>query len=207
MQRRASTPPPQPRESGNAAGVIVSLGAIGAIVTMAFVLGQPRTAPASAAPAAPPVAEAPTASAPTPTLAQTAWRTPPTTDISGPALECAIYARQRSGVALMGAARTWWSGAQGRYERSAAPREGAVMVMGGTSAGHVAVVARIVSAREILIDHANWLGRGEIQTGALVRDVSPANDWTQVTVWHTPTNAMGLRAYPVMGFVGPGDAS
>lgn len=122
---------------------------------------------------------------------------------SGTPLQCAIYARQRTGLALTGEARNWWPQAEGRYRRAATPSVGSVIVMGGTSAGHVAVVTRIVGPRQIVIDHANWLGGGEIITGALVEDASPANDWSQVRVWNVQTNSMGLRPYPVFGFVGP----
>ncbi|MGE0046399.1 MAG: CHAP domain-containing protein [Hyphomonadaceae bacterium] len=125
-------------------------------------------------------------------------------DRSGAPLQCAIYARNRTGISLSGDARNWWPQAQGRYRRSHTPEAGAVMVMDGTASGHVAVVARVISSREILIDHANWMGSGEIITGALAVDASPNNDWTQVRVWHPPTNALGLRPYPVYGFVHPG---
>ena len=78
--------------------------------------------------------------------------------------------------------------------------------MGGTSAGHVAVVAQVLNAREALVDHANWMNTGEIVRGALVRDVSAANDWSAVRVWHPPTNSLGLRVYPAFGFVHPDPA-
>lgn len=130
----------------------------------------------------------------------------PFVNASGPPLQCAIYARQRSGIDIRGDAQTWWAQADGRYRRSAAPARGAVIVMGGTEAGHVGVVARVLNTRQILVDHANWLGRGEIITGALVEDSSPGNDWSQVKVWNIETNALGARAYPVLGFVLPGAA-
>lgn len=157
--------------------------------------------PATATPAAPPPAEPqPTMQ---PTSAVMAWTAPPTLDRSGPPLQCAIYARQRSGVSLTGAARTWWTAAEGRYVRSKRPSLGSVMAMRGTAAGHVAVVSRILSEREILIDHANWLGQGEIQANALVRDVSDTNDWSRVVVWHVPSNGLGVKPFPVDGFIGP----
>jgi len=124
-------------------------------------------------------------------------------DRSGAPVECAIYARERSGVALFGDARTWWPQAAGRYSRASNPREGAVMVMGGTEGGHVAVVTHVLNARQIVIDHANWLGEGEIVTDALVEDVSEANDWSAVKIWNAETSAMGARAYPVLGFILP----
>lgn len=124
-------------------------------------------------------------------------------DRSGAPLQCAIYARQRTGIALTGAARTWWPQADGRYRRAPTPTAGSVIVMGGTESGHVAVVTRVLNSRQIVIDHANWLGGGEIITGALVEDASANNDWSSVRVWNVETNSMGLRAYPVFGFVGP----
>jgi hypothetical protein len=122
----------------------------------------------------------------------------------GPPLQCAIYARQRTGVDLSGAARVWWAQAEGKYQRTHQPQAGAIMAMLGTSAGHVAVVSRVISSREILIDHANWMNTGEIILGAPAVDVSPNNDWSQVRVWHPPTNTLGLRPYPVQGFIIPG---
>lgn len=124
-------------------------------------------------------------------------------DRSGPPLQCAIYARQRTGLALTGLAREWWPQAEGRYRRSHTPAVGAVIVMGGTSSGHVAVVTRVINSRQILVDHANWLNTGEIITGALMQDASQANDWSAVRVWHPPTNTLGLTPYPVFGFVHP----
>jgi hypothetical protein len=118
-------------------------------------------------------------------------------------LQCAIYARARSGVSLNGAAASWWTKAHKLYERSKAPAEGAVIVLGGTRSGHVAVVSRVVSATQILVDHANWGNRGEVIIGALMVDVSANNDWSRVRVWHPPTNGLGLRRYPVFGFILP----
>jgi hypothetical protein len=129
---------------------------------------------------------------------------PPRIVRDGAPLQCAIYARQRTNISLSGAARVWWDQAASRYRRSHKPEAGAVMAMGGTPSGHVAVVSRVVNAREILIDHANWMGGGEIILGAVAYDVSGANDWTQVRVWHPPTNSLGLRPYPVQGFIHPG---
>lgn len=161
----------------------------------------PHTPPADAAIAAPQSAAAPPAAR----VAASAPAALPVAvvDRSGPPLQCAIYARQRTGISLTGAAREWWPGAVGRYERAHTPSVGAVIVMGGTEAGHVGVVTRVIGPRQIVIDHANWLGQGEIITGALVEDASAANDWSEVTVWNVTTDAMGLRRYPVFGFVGP----
>ena len=119
----------------------------------------------------------------------------------GGGLQCATYARMRSGLSIMGNAGQWWHLAAGRYKREHVPEPGAVMVMGGTRHGHVAVVVEVRSRREILIDHANWMNRGEIQMGALVRDVSAKNDWSQVRVWYPPVNDLGNTPYPVFGFI------
>ncbi len=59
------------------------------------------------------------------------------------------------------------AGAKGVYDRGAEPEVGAVMVFSGTRKlpmGHVAVVSKIVSDREILIDHANWK-RNQVSLG------------------------------------------
>jgi surface antigen len=119
----------------------------------------------------------------------------------GGGLQCAPYARMRSGLTITGNAGQWWHLAAGRYKRDRKPEPGAVMVLGGTRYGHVAVVVELRSKREVLVDHANWMNRGEIQMGALVRDVSPANDWSQVRVWYPPVNDLGTKAYPVFGFI------
>jgi surface antigen len=122
-------------------------------------------------------------------------------------LQCVPYARDRSGVAIYGDAYTWWDRAAGRFARSNEPSEGAVMVLfnyAGPNRGHVAVVRSILDARTIRVDHANWLDDGTIFTDDPVRDVSAANDWSQVRVFNPRTGAWGTRIYPVQGFIGPG---
>ena len=57
--------------------------------------------------------------------------------------------------------------------------------------------------RRILIDHANWMGRGEVITNALVEDASANGDWSAVRVWNVEAATLGGRAYPVLGFVLP----
>ena len=49
----------------------------------------------------------------------------------------------------------------------------------GPDRGHVAVVSKLVSAREIRVDHANWLDDGSIYVNDPVEDVSDANDWAR----------------------------
>lgn len=118
-------------------------------------------------------------------------------------LQCVPYARARSGIAIYGNARTWYDQAAGRYERSKGPRVGAVIVLGGTPGGHVAVVTAILSPRDILVDHANWANDGAIHLGAPVRDVSEQGDWSAARVWHMASGQLGVRTYPVLGFVLP----
>src|SRR6185295_18232301 len=79
-------------------------------------------------------------------------------------LQCVPFAREQSGIEIYGNANTWWGQAAGRYPRSNSPAPGSVLVMRGYSnahRGHVAVVTQVVSSRLILVDHANWLNRGE----------------------------------------------
>ena len=120
-------------------------------------------------------------------------------------LECAVYARSISGIALFGTAWTWWDQAAGVYERGYTPQPGAVLVLRehGQSQGHIAVVVRVVDSRTIVAEHANWLNRGEIQKNSPILDVSPANDWSQVRVWYTPGNSWGISTYPAYGFIYP----
>jgi surface antigen len=78
------------------------------------------------------------------------------------------------------------------------------MVFAGTrkmKLGHVAVVKRIVSSREIRIDHANWRRDGNIYLNAPVIDVSANNDWSKVRVFDTRSGQMGSTVYPIKGFV------
>ncbi len=124
------------------------------------------------------------------------------------ALQCVPYARQISGVEIFGNARTWWAQAAGRYERGSQPKVGAIMTFKPTRSmpmGHVGMVSKIVSDREVLIDHANWsrIGgrRGHIEKGARVVDVSTAGDWSAVRVWYAPMKDLGTSTYPLYGFI------
>ena len=120
--------------------------------------------------------------------------------------QCVGYARQATGVEIRGNANTWWNQADGRYTRGKLPREGAVMAFRasrGMPLGHVAVVTRIVSDREVLIDHANWSRGGRIEHGVRAVDVSDAGDWSAVKVWYGPIGDLGTRVNPVAGFIYP----
>ncbi len=120
-------------------------------------------------------------------------------------LQCVPYAREHSGIKIFGDAYTWWDKAAGKYQRGNLPEPGAVMVLnnyaGGTR-GHVAVVRRVVGAREIRIDHANWLDDGSIYVNNPVEDVSSGNDWSMVRVYNLKTGGWGAKLYPVQGFIG-----
>ena len=119
-------------------------------------------------------------------------------------LQCVPFARRETGVDIRGNANTWWAQAEGRYERTNRPLEGAVLVLHGFASanrGHVGVVRERVSERMVIVDHANWLNAGEITRNVPVRDVSPNNDWSQVQVWHVPGRHWGGRTYNVQGFI------
>jgi len=120
-------------------------------------------------------------------------------------LYCVEYARLRSGLAIFGDARLWWSRARNLYDRFTQPAVDAVMVFSGSKRirrGHVAVVSAIVSAREIIVDHANWQNHGEIDHNMPVLDVSAGNDWSKVRVWDVNSSRWGARIYKISGFVG-----
>jgi surface antigen len=122
-------------------------------------------------------------------------------------LQCVPYARQATGIPIFGDAYTWWDKAAGKFERGTSPRLGAVMVLSGYAGpnrAHLAVVRDLVSAREIKIDHANWLDDGQIYVNDPVIDVSGSNDWSLVRVWNIRAGAWGSRTYSVQGFIGPG---
>jgi surface antigen len=122
-----------------------------------------------------------------------------------PGITCAPFARELSGIALYGEADNWWMAATGRYARSAQPEVGAVLVLrrgGRLPSGHVAVVSRLLAARQVLVIQANWVP-DELTEDQLVVDVSPRNDWTEVRIWWPPTNSLGSHTYPAYGFILP----
>jgi surface antigen len=124
-------------------------------------------------------------------------------------ISCVPYVRQVSTIDLRGDAWMWWQAAAGIYERGNTHRAGAVLVFkryGRMVKGHVAVVAKVVGSREVLIDHANWAparsrDRGSIAESVRVRDVSAGNDWSEVRVWHDDAQDFGAKAYPAYGFI------
>jgi hypothetical protein len=120
-------------------------------------------------------------------------------------LQCVPYARQVSGIQLHGEAYSWWDQAAGRYGRGSVPRPGSVLVFRRSArlgSGHVSVVERVVSDREIVVTQANWVPRRVARDEPVV-DVSPGNDWSAVRVWWAPSLGLGRTAYPTYGFIGP----
>ncbi len=117
---------------------------------------------------------------------------------------CALYVRAQTGVDLYGAAGGWWDEAGARYWRGHIPQLGAILVFKRTSAipaGHVALVARVVGPREIVVDQANWY-HGMVTPNVPVIDELPDNDWTTVAVMNVGSGNFG-RDYPSYGFVYP----
>lgn len=128
----------------------------------------------------------------------------PTIVHPGRRIYCVEFARLVSGIALFGDARTWWDQAHKHYAQISDPQPGAVMVFAGRKSmrkGHVAVVKRVISSREVLVDHANWGRDGSIYLNAPVFDVSRSNDWSRVRVWNTRVGALGATTYALKGFI------
>jgi surface antigen len=120
-------------------------------------------------------------------------------------IECVPFARALTGVALHGDGPDWWQAAEGRYRRAQAPEVGAIMVFRRTPRlprGHVSVVSRVVSPREIFVTHANWV-HDLVTQDQPVADVSAANDWSVVRVWWEPNGQLGATNYPILGFILP----
>jgi len=123
-------------------------------------------------------------------------------------LSCVPYVRMATGMDVSGDARHWWANAAGTYARGQAPERGAVLAFMGSGdmwRGHVGVVSRVVNARTVQIDHANWGGpgirRGQVMRGVVVVDVSDRNDWTSVRVQVGHSADSFGRTYPVHGFI------
>jgi hypothetical protein len=124
--------------------------------------------------------------------------------------QCVAYAREATGITIRGNANTWWSQAERRYARGKAPKPGAILAfraMHGMPMGHVAVVAKVVGDREVLLDHANWSRRGRVEHGVRAVDVSPDGDWSQVRVWYAGISDLGTRTNATFGFIYPDRAA
>ncbi len=123
--------------------------------------------------------------------------------------QCVPYAREISGVQIFGNAHTWWGQAAGKYERGSTPKQGAVLSLKSSRRmplGHVAMVSRVVSDREVLLTHANWSRRGGVERDVRAIDVSEAGDWSQVRIWWGPLGDLGTSANAANGFIYAGDA-
>lgn len=123
-------------------------------------------------------------------------------------ISCVPYVRQATGMAIRGNGGDWWHNAAGLYARGHTPEAGAIMAFSRTGqmrAGHVAVVQEVISAREVLIHHANWAGpgirRGSIMQDVSVVDVSLNNDWSSVRVQVGRDQESLGRIYPIQGFI------
>jgi surface antigen len=123
-------------------------------------------------------------------------------------MTCVPYARSVTGMDISGNGRDWWHNAAGRYARGQRPQVGSVLAWPGSgsmSSGHVAVVSRVLNARMIEIDHANWGGpgirRGTVMRNVKVMDVSDDNSWTRVRVQVGWTAENFGREYPTYGFI------
>jgi hypothetical protein len=126
-----------------------------------------------------------------------------------PPTQCALFAREFTGIHIRGDAWTWWDQAAGLYPRKNEPRANTILVLRATpqlKLGHVGIVKRVVGPREILITHANWGNddptRRIIHDSTAVVDVSPGNDWTQLRFWNAPAHAFG-KVYAAYGFIYP----
>lgn len=120
-------------------------------------------------------------------------------------VECAPFARALTGVALSGSGADWWWQAEGRYRRMRQPEVGSVLVFRRSRrlpSGHVAVVSRVLSRRQIMVTQANWVHH-QVTKDQPVIDVSEAGDWSAVRVWWPPSGQMGLSDYATFGFIRP----
>jgi hypothetical protein len=120
-------------------------------------------------------------------------------------VECAPFARALTGVALSGAAADWWQQAAGRYQRTQQPEVGSVLVFRRSDrlpSGHVSVVSRVVSRRQVLVTQANWVHHRVTEDQPVI-DVSAEGDWSTVRVWWSPTGRMGTSDYRIFGFIRP----
>ena len=126
-----------------------------------------------------------------------------------PPTQCALFAREFTGIRIRGDAWTWWDKAAGLYPRSDQPKADTILVFRSTPQlplGHVGIVKRVVGPRQLLMTHANW-GMDDptkriVHDSTAVIDVSPRNDWSAVRVWNAPAHAYG-KVYAAAGFIYP----
>ncbi len=128
----------------------------------------------------------------------------PVTPVHAQFWQCVTFARAISAIDLRGNAKTWWAQAAGHYLRDAMPSAGSVMAFkptGSMPQGHVAVVREIISAREVLLDHANWSRPGLVERGVRAVDVSAKGDWSAVRVFYAGAGGLGTRVNALYGFI------
>lgn len=116
-------------------------------------------------------------------------------------LWCVPYAREVSRIELHGDAFLWWAEAAGRYARGWRPALGSLLAFRSIPRmplGHLAVVVKIISSREILVSQANWVPDA-VTRNVPVIDVSPNNDWTAVRQ-AVGGGKFGM-VYPTYGFI------
>jgi surface antigen len=122
-------------------------------------------------------------------------------------ISCVPYAREVSGIMVPGNAWQWWSNAAGQYARGDQPEAGSVLNFRANSRmplGHVAVVSKVINAREIVVDQANWGGygmRGSVSHNVAIVDVSEANNWSAVRVALGGRSGQFGSVYPTYGFI------
>lgn len=123
------------------------------------------------------------------------------------AIQCVGYAQQNGYSDISGDAFSWWDNSQKMgYSRGNVPQVGSVLVWKQwdhgpekkNPYGHVAIVAKIISDNEILVNHANWYNDELITTGDKVKDISGGR-WTKVLVqWGSN---YGGTSYDTYGFI------
>lgn len=104
-------------------------------------------------------------------------------------------------IELHGDAFLWWAEAAGRYARGWRPELGSLLAFRSIPRmplGHLAVVVKIISSREILVSQANWVP-DTVTRNVPVIDVSPENNWTEVRQ-SVGGGRFGM-IYPTYGFI------
>ena len=136
------------------------------------------------------------------------------------ALECVVYAQQEGWAEFAGLqhAYKWWYAATEKesasykpgYNTGHVPQVGALLVWNRwgdsypASSGHVAIVSKTsnedtaLGEDEILVNHANWFGDGQIQLGTKVKDISGGH-WKKVLVQYG--SGYGATSYKTFGFI------
>lgn len=133
-----------------------------------------------------------------------------TFNVNAYAIQCVDYIKQNYSQYsdMSGNANTWWSKTD-KITKQYTPSVGSVLVFPGPSAaGHVAYVAKVISSKEILVNHANWNRNtgavdGSIWKNVRIQDVSDGNKWTKVKMEFGSSGQLGSTSYNTYGFVVP----